>query len=81
QEKALSMPVQGREEDEARADALADVQRLLGNPDAAWALMAPVAGTPSLPNGYLLALKPYYDALHAKSAAYRAYMADLESKR
>ncbi|MEO5595981.1 MAG: hypothetical protein ABIQ97_02415, partial [Lysobacteraceae bacterium] len=82
QEKALSMPVLSREDDVERATALADTQRLLGNPDAAWALMAPVAGDPAyVPNGQFLALKPYYDAKFGKSAAYLAYMAALEKQR
>jgi len=82
QEKALSITVLALEEEVRRASALADTQRWLGNPDAAWAFIAPFAGEPKvLPNGQLLAFKPYYDAQYGKSAGYRAYMAGLEKKR
>ncbi len=82
QAQALSTAVLAPEEDQERALALAETRRWLGNPDAAWAAIAAFAGEPSfLPNGQLLALKPYYDAQYGKSAAYRAYMAGLEKKR
>jgi len=60
--------------------ALSRMHRWLGNPDAAWETLKPVAGHPvSLSNGRLRGLKPYYDALYGESAGYRAYMAALEA--
>ncbi|NGP54123.1 hypothetical protein [Thioalkalivibrio sp. XN8] len=60
---------------------LADSRRWRGDPDAAWTLLEPYLGDPFwLPDGLLLGLEPYYDALYGDAAAYRDYMARLRAE-
>jgi len=77
--KALAESAPALESQRVHAFALSQMQRWLGNPDAAWETLKPVAGHPiSMPDGQMRALKPYYDALYGESAGYRAYMATLD---
>jgi len=79
--KALAAPEPALEFQRQRAETLSRMQRWLGNPDAAWKTLKPVAGHPiSMPNSQMRGLKPYYDALYGGSAGYRAYMAALEAR-
>jgi len=82
QTRALAAPVNVPFERTVRDLALAGAQRWLGNPDAAWALMAAYAGkhTAFLSEGQLLGLQPYYDALFGEAAGYRDYMARLHAE-
>ncbi len=55
--------------------------RWLGDVDAAWRVLADQQGLEKRPDGVLLGLRPYFDAMYGESAEYRAYMAELEAKR
>jgi hypothetical protein len=61
---------------------LADTERLVGDPEAAWLLLQPWAGQPHiLSHGELLAFQPYYDQVYGKSPSYRAYIATIAGER
>jgi len=79
QAKALTAPATALESQRQRAFTLSRMHRWLGDPDAAWETLKPVAGHPiSMPNGQMRGLKPYYDAMYGDAAGYRAYIAALE---
>jgi TolB-like protein len=82
QARALQMAASIHHERLRRDLSLARTQRWLGNPDAAWALVEPYAGDPAsfLPEGKMLGLQPYYDALYGEAQRYRDYMARLRAE-
>jgi TolB-like protein/Flp pilus assembly protein TadD len=60
----------------------ADAERRLGNPEAAWRLIEPLAGRPAtLSHGELLAFRPYYDKIYGESPSYRAYVAKMGEEK
>ena len=78
QRQAAAMPVSSLEEQRLRDRSLADLERLTGDPEAAWRLASKTIGALAfgqISNGELLAFKPYYDKLYGQSPSYRAYMA------
>ena len=80
--KARATPAQSAEEQQDLDAALSTVARLRGQPDAAWALVAPTLNQViSIKDSELVAFKPYYDKLYGGSAAYRAYVAKLAPVR
>jgi TolB-like protein len=81
QARALAVPVSHVFDQLSRDAALANAQRWLGDQDAAWALLEPYAGnTGFLPDGMLIGLQPYFDALYGEAAGYRAYMTRLRGE-
>jgi tetratricopeptide (TPR) repeat protein len=76
--QARAAPPSVREEQRSLDDNLADLHRFLGDPEAAWRLMAKSLGElGALSNGELRAFKPYYDLLYGRSPSYRAYMSKM----
>ncbi len=75
QQKALASPTPSTDDAEDVAKALSATQRGLGDAEAAWGFIATFAGDGfRLPDGQLLAFKPWYDRLYGQSPFYRAYM-------
>ncbi len=57
---------------------LADAERRLGDPEAAWRRLQPYTSHPQyFSHGELRAFGKYYDALYGESPSYRAYMAKI----
>ncbi len=79
--KASAAQVSTIEEQMLLADALADLRRFMGDPEAAWRIkLKTVDVFTGTPRGELLAFKPYYDKLYGQSPAYRAYMSKLAAQ-
>ena len=79
--KAKAAPVSNLEGQMALAANLADMQRFLGNPEAAWRMKSKtIDAFEGTPRGELLAFKPYYDKVYGQSHSYRAYMAKIARK-
>ncbi len=72
QHKAVAAPVSDSFEQGSRDLSLADMHRLLGNPEAAWRQISKLDDPPT--DRELLALRPYYDKLYGQSPSYRAHM-------
>ncbi len=78
EQRASATPVSGLEDQTLLAEHMADLQRFLGEPEAAWRSKAKtIDAFTGTRRGQLLAFKAYYDKLYGQSPSYRAYMAKI----